>query len=126
MPKTKRLLVSQAALTLGIWAAYVLAFIPLYHLVGAAVSALAILPVVAMGGLGGMRAGLLAGLLTFPLNVLLTTLAGEAGWDVMVREGLPGSVLLVLIGAVIGRLRPGRIGRAVDDRRWRTHSRSFR
>jgi signal transduction histidine kinase len=104
MPRTKRILVSKTALALGTWAAYVLAFIPLYHLVGSAAPVLAILPVVAMGWLFGMRAGLLASLLSFPLNVLLTTLVGEAGWDVMIRGGLPGSVLLVLIGIVVGRL----------------------
>ena len=105
MPNTKRSLVSKAALALGTWVAYVLAFIPLYHLVGTPVATLSILPVVAMGWLFGMRAGLLASLLTFPLNVLLMTLAGGASGDMMNRAGLTGSILLVLIGAVVGRLR---------------------
>jgi signal transduction histidine kinase len=52
-----------------------------------------------------MRAGLLAGLLAFPLHTLLLTLAGEADWKVMIRGGLLGSIVLVLIGAVVGRLR---------------------
>jgi len=105
MPKTKRISANKAALALGAWVAYILAFIPLYRLVGTPVAALGILPVVAIGWLFGTWAGLLASLLAFSLNVLLATLAGGAGWDVMIRGGLPGSILLVLIGAAVGRLR---------------------
>jgi PAS domain S-box-containing protein len=104
MSNMKRMLGSRAALALGAWVAYALAFIPLYHLVGTPVAAVAILPVVATGELFGMRAGLLASLLAFSLNMLLMTLGG-AGWDVMIRGGLPGSIVIVLIGAVVGRLR---------------------
>jgi len=104
MSKMKRMLGSRAALALGPWIVYTLAFIPLYRLVGPTLTALAMLPVVVTGWLFGMRAGLLAGLLAFLLDVLLVTLAGKSGWDVMIR-GLPGSGLLVLIGPVVGRLR---------------------
>jgi PAS domain S-box-containing protein len=104
MPNMKRMLGSRSALALGTWVAYALAFIPLYHRLGPAVPALVTLPVIAMGWLFGTRAGLLAGLLAFLLDTLLLTLAGEAGWDMMI-EGLPASLLLVLIGAVVGRLR---------------------
>jgi PAS domain S-box-containing protein len=104
MPKIKWMLGSRAALALGAWVAYALAFIPLYHLVGTPVAAVGIIPVVVTGGLFGMRAGLLAGLLAFSLNMLLMTLGG-AGWDVMIRGGLLGSILLVLIGVAVGRLR---------------------
>jgi len=52
-----------------------------------------------------MRAGLLASLLSFLLNVLLTTLAGGASGDMMNRAGLTGSILLVPIGVVVGWLR---------------------
>ncbi|MBC8263422.1 MAG: PAS domain S-box protein, partial [Anaerolineales bacterium] len=105
MFKLKRISTGRAVLALGTWAAYVLAFTPFYRLVGPAVAALGILPVVAMGWFFGMRAGVLAGLLAFPLNMSLIALAGGAGWDTMSREGgLLGSLLIVLIGAVVGRL----------------------
>ena len=105
MSKLKRISGSRAALALGTWAVYVLAFIPLYRLVGPAVTALGILPVIAMGWLFGMWAGLLASLLVFPLSMLLMALAGGAAWDTMSRGGgLLGSLLLVLIGVVVGRL----------------------
>ncbi|MCL0090673.1 PAS domain S-box protein, partial [Dehalococcoidia bacterium] len=51
-----------------------------------------------------MRAGVLAALLAFPLHILLLNLAGRAGWDIMMGIQLPESLLLVVIGAVIGRL----------------------
>jgi PAS domain S-box-containing protein len=95
----------QVAFALGSWVAYALAFIPLYHWLGIGVAALGILPVAAMGWLFGMRAGLLAGLLTFPMDMLLTTLAGGAGWDMITPVGMSGSVIILLIGAVVGRLR---------------------
>ena len=104
MSKIKRMLGSRAVLALGAWVAYVLMFIPLYRLVGQVVAALAILPAVVTGWLFGMRVGLLTGLLTFPLNMLLTALVTGAAWEMMASEGLFGSVLILLIGAVVGRL----------------------
>ncbi len=104
MSKKKRLLGSRATLALAIWVAYVLAFIPFYRLLGAIVPALALLPVVVTGSAFGMRAGLLAGLLTFPLNMLFTTLAGGTGGDMMTPAGVLGSVVTLLVGAVVGRL----------------------
>jgi diguanylate cyclase (GGDEF)-like protein/PAS domain S-box-containing protein len=101
----KRLLGGRTALALGAWVVYVVAFVPLYRQVGPTVTALAALPVIVIGWLFGMRGGLLAGLLAFLLDVLLTDLVGEAGWDVMLRRGLPGTALLFLVGAVVGRLR---------------------
>jgi PAS domain S-box-containing protein len=105
MSKMKRMLGSKAAFVVGTWVAYALAFIPLYHLVELTVAALALLPVVVTGWLFGMRAGLLAGLLTFPLNMLLTTLVSGTGWDMMTPEGLFGSIIILLLGEVVGRLR---------------------
>lgn len=119
MPKTERMFSSKAVVALGIWTAYVLVFIPFYRLVGPMAVALAMLPVVAMGWLLGMWAGLLAGLLAFPLHMLLLAPAGGAGWDMMTPAGLLGSVLLVLIGAVVGRLRDlgERVRRELTERK---------
>jgi len=101
----KQMLGSRAALALGTWVVYVLVFIPLYHLVGQVVAALAILPVGVTGWLFGMRAGLLAGLLAFLLNMPLMSLVTGTGWAMMTPGGLFGSVLVLLLGAVVGRLR---------------------
>lgn len=93
----------QKALAAVTWIAYLLAFIPLYNLMGAMVAALAVVPVGVMGLFFGTRAGLLAGLLAFPLNVLLATLVGGTEWN-MLNQVLSGTVLIMLIGAGIGRL----------------------
>ena len=79
MEKVKRVWSDKAALTLGTWVAYALAFLPLYRLAGPEVTALAMLPVIATGWFYGTWVGLLAGLVGFLLDVLLVTLAGEAG-----------------------------------------------
>ncbi|OIO95477.1 MAG: hypothetical protein AUK03_05390 [Anaerolineae bacterium CG2_30_64_16] len=108
MRKMKPLLSGRMALVLGTWIAYALAFMPLYGLMGAGamVSALAMLPVIVTAWFYGMWAGLFAGLLAFPLNVLLITLTGGSGWGMMSHSAsLLGSFLLALVGMVVGRLR---------------------
>jgi signal transduction histidine kinase/DNA-binding response OmpR family regulator len=100
----KQVLNSRAAIALGTWVVYALAFIPLYHLVGASAPIVVLLPAIAVGGLFGMWGGLFAGLLAFPLNVLLLRLVGEAGWGMMTPGGLMGSTFVALVGAVVGRL----------------------
>ena len=105
MLKTKRLSGRSAALALGSWGGYVLGFILLYSLVGPVAVVLGIIPVVAMAWLFGTRGGLLASLLVYLLSTLLLTIIGGADWHVMIRSGLLGSVLLVWVGAVVGRLR---------------------
>jgi len=90
---------------LGSWVVYVLLFIPLYRLVGRTALSVSVLPVAVTGWLLGMRAGLLAGLLALPLNLVLTVLvAGDAGQALMTPGGVLGSVVILLVGAVIGRL----------------------
>ncbi len=99
---------ARVALVLGAVGVYVLAFFPLYRLAGAGVSALAAVPVIAVGGLLGARAGLLAGLLSFPLNTLLLNLVGyqPGGWAAVIHAGGGfGTVALMVVGGVAGRLR---------------------
>jgi C4-dicarboxylate-specific signal transduction histidine kinase len=103
--RMKRILGAKAALAIGTWVVYVLVFIPLYYLVGRVVAALVVLPVGVTGWLFGMRAGLLAGLLAFLLNMPLMSLVTGTDWAMMTPEGLFGSVLVLLLGAVVGRLR---------------------
>ena len=104
MERVKRVWSGKAALTLGTWVLYSVAFMFLYRLVGTTTTAAVMLPVIVTGWFYGTWPGLLAGLGGFLLDVLLLTLAGEAGWAVMIRS-MPGSGLLVLVGIVVGRLR---------------------
>ncbi len=93
------------ALAAATWAVYVLAFIPLYRPAGPIVTTLVILPVTMTAWLFGKRAGAPAGLLAFPLNILLITLSGEVSWNALIGESLPGVILTVLTGAIVGQMR---------------------
>lgn len=93
----------RAVFILGLVSLYVGTFFPLYYHSGGDVLALSIVPVAAIGWLLGLRGGLAAGLLSFPLHTLLLNLVGETGWDVLIRiGGGPGSLSLVLIGIITG------------------------
>jgi PAS domain S-box-containing protein len=68
---------------------------------------LAVLPAVVIAWLFGARAGLIVGILSFPLNSLILNLTGEAtGWDAPLQTpaNAVGSVMLILIGVLLGRM----------------------
>ena len=93
-------------ITIASSAIYGIAFVPLYGAWGAGAAALGALPVASTGWALGLRGGVIAGFIAFPLNVLLLNLVGETGWDVVIRNGGgPGSAVIVIIGGVIGLLR---------------------
>lgn len=106
---------------------YVAAFPPLFRAGGTGVLALALFPVVILGWLFGSWGGLLAGVLSVPLNALLLVMAGEPGWEMMVQSGGgEGSALVVVVGSVIGLLRDlgVRMDRHLTD--WRRAERALR
>jgi len=86
--------------------AYGLLFLSTGSRIGPAAVALAALPVAVIGWTLGMWAGLLAGLLCFPLNLLLLNLTGQPGWAVLTTTsgGLIGNLILVMIGGTVGRI----------------------
>jgi len=87
-------------------AVYALAFVPLFRQGDTGVLALALFPVVILGWLFGAWGGLLAGVLSVPLNAALLVLVGEPGWELVLESGGgEGSALIVVVGAVIGLLR---------------------
>ncbi|RME47614.1 MAG: PAS domain S-box protein, partial [Chloroflexi bacterium] len=95
----------RTVLAIGTVAIYTAIFFPLYHVMDGGAAALSVIPVAAAGWLFGLRAGVLAGVLAFLFNTLLLNLAGQPGWDAVIRAGgVPGSAALLLIGAVVGRL----------------------
>ena len=100
---------ARAALTFLTACIYAVAYVPLYGHFGAGVSALIAIPVTVAAWFFGVRAGLVAGLLAFPLNTLLLKVAGEPGGNVLVRSGeIITLVVVALIGAVIGWLGDSR------------------
>jgi PAS domain S-box-containing protein len=106
---------------------YCLAFVPLFEQGGTAVLALALFPVVILAWLFGVWGGLLAGVLSIPLNAVLLVLVGEPGWAIMARTGGgEGSALVLVVGCVIGLLRD--LGERVDRSftEWRRAERALR
>jgi NtrC-family two-component system sensor histidine kinase KinB len=85
---------------------YALTFIPLHRALGNGVAVLCVLPAAVVGWYLGLRAGLVAGLLTFPLNTLLLNLVGLPGWEAVFQAGsVPACTVAVVVGALVGRLR---------------------
>ena len=121
-PMWRRVLL--AVLAVGIYTA---AFVPLFRQADTGVLALAIFPVVVVGWLFGAWGGLLAGVLSVPLNALLLVIVGEPGWELIVDAGGgEGSALVVVVGSVIGLLRDLglRLDRHLTD--WRGAERALR
>ncbi len=83
---------------------YGVILVAIYPLVGGAGLAISLLPVMAIGWLMGLRAGLVAGLLMFPVNALALALVDVADWRGVLFRGLPGHIVLVFLGGLIGWL----------------------
>lgn len=86
--------------------AYVVTFVPLFHQIGFSAGALAVVLVILVGWFWGMKAGLLAGLLSTPLNLVLYNLAGLSYWETFfLFGGWLASIVVVIGGVVVGRMR---------------------
>ncbi|HKJ00958.1 MAG TPA: ATP-binding protein [Longimicrobiales bacterium] len=121
-PIWRRIVLAVAAV--GIYTA---AFVPLFREGDTGVLALALFPVVILGWLFGAWGGLLAGILSVPLNALLLVVVGEPGWELVIQSGgAEGSALIVVVGCVIGLLRDlgVRLDRHLTD--WRRAERALR
>jgi signal transduction histidine kinase len=94
----------RTALVLVTWVVSVSAFVPVYHRVGEIATLLTIPPVMVTGWFFGMWTGVLAGSFAFLLNAWLVELIGGSAWRVLTQMGLSGNVLIVLVGAIVGRL----------------------
>jgi hypothetical protein len=84
---------------------YVPIYVPLYLALGSVANALVLVAVIVVGWIFGMRAGILAGGLSYPLNVLLRPPWPRVGpWEIVAPDGVFGHVMVVISGAVVGRL----------------------
>lgn len=82
---------------------YLLFFTLFFERIGASAINLVLLPVALIGWLWGFRAGVIAGLLTLPLNTLLLNLAGVPGSDLFLRlPALTVQAAAVCLGAISG------------------------
>ncbi|RLI47862.1 hypothetical protein DRO61_07300, partial [Candidatus Bathyarchaeota archaeon] len=86
---------------------YILLFTSIYYSYGQAMAISATIPVIFVGWFYGFMPGICAGVLSYPVNVLMYILFG-AGWlegMIISGGGIPGTCALILIGAIIGRMR---------------------
>ncbi len=86
---------------------YVGTFIIMYLTVGRQMSISGLIPVVVIGWLFGLWPGILTGVLSLPANVALRLLVGAGLTDEGYTLGtsIIGTVAIVLIGAIVGRMR---------------------
>jgi diguanylate cyclase (GGDEF)-like protein len=93
-------------LSASVLVAYALVYLPLYPALAEATNLLALVPVVVAAWLFGMRGGLLVGVLSFPINVLLMQLVGaHAVWESLNSSSeWFGQVAITVVGALVGRL----------------------
>ena len=98
-------LARRVVLSLGAMGSYILLFALLEPAIGSAAVTLSVLPVVAVGLLLGLVGGVLAGVLFLPLNTLLLNLSEHPDSALLLKgAGLPVSSVLVVVGAMVGRL----------------------
>jgi len=86
---------------------YVLAFLVLFYYFRQGMSISALIPVLAAAGAFGMFPGIIAGLLSFPLNYCMHVVLGLDFWDLFIVRGagLQGTLGLLFIGAIVGHAR---------------------
>lgn len=90
--------------TLTVSFLYAFTFSSLENIFGPAVVAISIIPVALVGWFFGFWGGLIAGVLTFPVNYILLELAVGNGLMTMMKAGVPGTLTVVIVGGLIGRL----------------------
>ena len=86
---------------------YGLTFLPLYEHLGPGVVSLSAVPVVLAGWLFGLRVGLLAGAISFPLNTVLLGVEEAAEINAVVWGGAVAGSAALLVGTVADTLRDG-------------------
>lgn len=88
----------------GVALLYAALFVLLYPRMGVIAGSLSVVPIALGGWRFGRRGGVLVGLASVPLHILLFGLAGASG-ALMVLQNWPGSLMGVLVGAAVGWLR---------------------
>jgi hypothetical protein len=97
---------------------YVLTFLPLYDVLGAGILSLSSVPVALTGWLFGLRPGLIAGALAFPMNAGLLGVQDAGDVQGFVWGGVVSGTAALMVGAIAGTLRDmtDRLGREIQQR----------
>lgn len=91
------------SITLGVFAGYSVLLLLTYGRMGVIAASLSVIPLVCAGFLLGWRGGLLAGVVSIGLHVLLFDVLTPSGITVVLAEW-PGSVMGVVVGGAAGWL----------------------
>jgi two-component system, chemotaxis family, CheB/CheR fusion protein len=96
-------------------------FLLTYRYFGPGVASFSFLPIVIIAwAWGGIKNGLIAGVVTMVFTTLLFIISGEHGWFALFRHnGLPGSITAVTLGGIVGYLRDLRekVNAQLEDRK---------
>jgi glucose-6-phosphate-specific signal transduction histidine kinase len=84
---------------------YALSFVPLHGVIDRSAAIISAVPVVVASWFFGTRTGVLAGLLTLPVNTILIGVAGGDQVDFLRAGGVLGSITTVAVWSIVGRLR---------------------
>lgn len=85
---------------------YSLLFTLIYYSYGKGMAISATIPVIVVGWLYGRVPGICAGILSYPINILMYVLFGASWLEGMMLGGggIPGTIGIILIGAAIGHM----------------------
>lgn len=118
---------AKALVTVGLTAAYVLAYGRLDPVFGNAAGIWVTLPVLMAAWFFGARLGLVAGLLAFSINSLLIVFVADRDWTEWVSHGgLLGGGAEVMVGFVVGLLRDLRTTAVTEMQQRRRMEERFR
>ena len=96
----------QRVVVIGVITAYIAFYFPVRTSIGPIVNAFGLIPAGIVAWLFGLRAGLLACSVIVPFNMLLSYFAGMwTASNLAVTQDLLGNALIVVIAAVIGRMK---------------------
>ncbi len=87
-------------------AIYIFSFFLLSYFYGQSMAISAIFPVIVVGWYYGYKAGIIAAIISFPVNILMCVTVGADWWNKMITSGggITGTVALTIIGGVVGRI----------------------
>jgi len=86
------------------WIFHIAAYLPIYRAIGPIVAALNVIPVTATAWIYGIRGGLLAGAITFPMTILLPYLLSGTVAEMLKLPNILGTILILVLGLFVGRL----------------------
>ena len=106
--KTPSLIDNRYVVAAVMFFAYAQLFLILRHLVGPEATIISALPVVLSGWVLGMRGGFMIGVLIVTLSTVLLTFTGGGREFVWGAGYIEGSIVLLVVGIAVGRLRETR------------------